>query len=111
MIVKDKSLLKKRDPIQDGQRNRKKKKQDQNVSIVKNGNMNEDWKMRENEKWNQTFRHKSKDAPILNTNCRACLKFHVKGYCFENCKFKGLHIDLTGEDFEKTDEYIRSLHS
>ena len=77
--------------------------------MVRNEQINEEWKIKENENWNQTFRHKSKEAPILSMNCCACLKHHVKGFCFKDCNFKDSHTDINGDDFKRTDSYIKSL--
>ena len=73
--------------------------------------MEENWRLKPNEKWNQMFRHKSRDAPILSTKSKACLKFYVKGFCFDDCNLKNSHVKLEGEDFNKTDKYIKSWRS
>ena len=36
--------------------------------------------MKSNEKWNQFFRHKSRDGPLLSLKCKSCLKFDVKRF-------------------------------
>ena len=109
-IAKEETSQKKRDNTQEGLKTKKKSKQEI-VSMVRNENINEEWKLKENESWNQTFRHKSKEAPMLSMDCRACLKYHVKGFCFQDCNFKDSHVELTGEDFKRTDSYIKSLRS
>ena len=83
----------------------------ENVNMVRNEQINEEWKIKENENWNQTFRHKSKEAPMLSMNCRACLKYHVKVFCFQDCNFKDSQTDLSGDDFKRTDSYIKSLQN
>ena len=77
--------------------------------MVRNEDINPEWKLKDNENWTQIFRHKSRDAPVLANRCKACLKYHVKGFCFEDCKFRGTHIQLLGEDFKKTDANIKPL--
>ena len=110
-IIKDKS--KKRDspevkgPNSESNKNGKKAKQE-NV-MVRNENVDQDWKLKDSENWNLTFRHKSRDAPTLANGSKACLKYHVKGFCFDDCKFRGSHHQLTGDDHEKTKTYIKSL--
>jgi len=110
-IIKDET--KKRDspdaklPNTEANKNGKKMKQE-NIMVM-NEDINPEWKLKDNENWTQIFRHKSRDAPVLTNGSKACLKYHVKGFCFEDCKFKGTHIQLLGEDFKKTDAYIKSL--
>ena len=79
--------------------------------MIKNKNIEQTWKLEQRENWNQTFRHKSKDAPTLGNGSKVCLKFHVKGFCFQDCKFKGLNTQLTGQDFEVPDKYIKWLRA
>ena len=74
-------------------------------------NVLETWKLHLGEKWNQIFWHKSRDGPVLSTNCRVCFKYHVKGFCFNDCNFKSAHMKLSGEDFSKADKYIKSLRN
>ena len=38
------------------------------------------------------------------------LKWHAKGFCWSDCKFKASHQNLSNEDEKKTDEYIKELH-
>lgn len=85
------------------------KKTKQESVMVRNENVEEAWRLKRSENWNQTFRHKSKDAPILSNGAKACLKFHVKGFCFDDCKFRGSHVNLAGQDHAKTEAYIKSL--
>ena len=65
--------------------------------MIKDENIKEERKLKDNENWNQTFRHRSKDAPMLSMNCRVCLKYHVKGYCFQDCNFKGSHTESNND--------------
>ena len=37
------------------------------------------------------------------------MKYHVKGYCFKDCKNKNSHRVLEGEDKRKTDKFIKEL--
>ena len=88
-------------------KNGKKVKQE-NV-MIRNEATNQEWNLKNNKNWSQLFRHKSKDAPFLSNGCRACLKYQVKCFCFDNCKFKASHCQLTGEDYEKTVSYVKLL--
>ena len=82
------------------------KKARQQSVMVRNENVDANWKLKNNENWIQIFRHKSKDAPVLSNGCKACLKYHVKGFCFDDCKFKNAHIQLEGEDYEKNHSFM-----
>ena len=44
-------------------------------------------------------------------NVKPCLKFNVQGSCFDNCNNKLSHKKLKGEDFKKTDEFIKNIRS
>ena len=87
------------------------KKQKQTNNMVRNEQPKADWKLKQEENWNLLVRHKSKDTPVLANGSKACLKYHVKGFCFDDCKFRGSHCQLAGLDEEKTDEYIESLRN
>ena len=55
--------------------------------------------------------HKSCNGPLLSTNCKVCLKYHVKGFCLGDCNFRGSHTKLSGGDFSRINKYIKSLRS
>ena len=109
-IVKDTNPSKKRDS-DIGVPNKQTKKTKQEAVMIRNEDAEDSWKLKPGEKWNQVFRHKSRDGPLLSTNCKVCLKYHVKGFCFNDCNFRGSHTKLSGDDFLKTDEYIKSLRN
>ena len=88
--------------------NRKNQKQNDNMARIKY--MKPEWKLKQTENWNQLlFRHKSKDAHILPSRSKVCLKFHAKGFWFYDYNFKDSHCQLVGSYLKKMDEYIRSL--
>ena len=76
--------------------------------ITKDESMNSEWRLRADESW-QTWRHKENNAPTLSCSAKPCLKFHVKGLCFDNCTNRTSHRKLMGEDFKKTDEFIKKV--
>jgi hypothetical protein len=76
---------------------------------VQNTSMNEDWKLRQNEKWETIFRHKSIQGPLLSMGCHPCLKYQCKGWCFKDCANKASHTKLKNDDKTKTDNFIKSL--
>ena len=77
--------------------------------MVRNPNQKSDWKLRNNEKWETVFRGKSRNGPILSIGGKPCLKYHAKGFCFEDCTFLNSHKNLNEEDEKATDNYIKEL--
>ena len=87
----------------------KKQKRSATPVMVRNNDINADWKLRNGETWNTVFRNKSADGPMLSLQCRPCLKYHVKGVCYEDCANKVSHCTLIESDKEQTTNYIKSL--
>ena len=85
-----------------------KKKRNNPVMMVNPAVVN-DWKLRPSESWNTVFREKTVEGPSLSMLCKPCLKYHVKGLCYDDCKHKASHCALVGEDKKKTDDFIKSL--
>ena len=85
------------------------KKKKEAAKIEKNLQQVADWKLRNNETWNTVFRHKNQEGPMLSVKCKPCLKYHVKGYCFNDCKQRSSHCVLTNEDHAKTNTFIKTL--
>ena len=79
------------------------------VELVRNSNRVEQWKLRHGESWNNVFRNKTIDGPLLSTQCHPCLKFHVRGSCYADCRNKASHCNLNSEDKTKVDQFIKSL--
>ena len=98
----------KRGPAKDDNKGHK-KRQRQESRKVANNNQETKWKLRQNERWETVFREKSRGGPRLSMGCAPCLKFHCKGWCFEDCAFKKSHKRLNAQDKERTDAYDKSL--
>ena len=75
---------------------------------MKDESINPEWRLKDGESW-QTWRHRVNNAPTLSCSAKPCLKFHVKGTCFDDCANRKSHRKLTGEDFKKTDEFIKKV--
>ena len=84
------------------------KKRKQGDRII-NDSPVQSWKLRQDENWDVIFKGKTNNGPSLSMNCKGCLKFHVKGICYEDCLHKASHCLLTGNNKLKTDSYIKSL--
>ena len=94
----------------DSNTNKSKKQRNSSAPIrVINNTIKQEWKLRHNETWNTVFRNKSTEGPMLSKMCRPCLKYHVKGVCYEDCANKRSHCTLTENDAEQTSNYINSL--
>ena len=79
------------------------------VEVVRNDTLMSNWKLKHHETWNTVFRNKSINGPLLSMKCHPCLKFQVRGFCFEDCKNKGSHCQLKGEDKNKVNQFIKEL--
>ena len=77
--------------------------------LVKNNNRIEAWKLRRGESWTHIFRNKIFEGPMLGTKCHPCLKYHVRGACYADCKNRDSHCQLKGDDKTKVDAFIKSL--
>jgi hypothetical protein len=75
----------------------------------RNTNVTREWKLRSSESWESIFQNKTNDGPTLSFGCKACLKYQVKGICYDDCKHKDSHKILQGKDKVKTDKYIKEL--
>ena len=71
--------------------------------------MENDLKKKPSENWNKNFKNNIKKGPTISGGTYACLKFHVKGICYEEYKFKASHIKLDGDDLLKTKEFVKKL--
>ncbi len=78
--------------------------------VVHNQDQVQDWKFKDGENW-QMWRNKTIQGPILSTNVKPCLKFHVRGSCFDDCNNKLSHKKLKGDDYKKMDEFIKKVRS
>ena len=103
-----KKLSKRNATLEDSNDERVKKKR-KNETQIRNENMVADWKLQGNENWNKFFKGKSKEGPILSCGTHPCLKFHVKGVCYDDCSFKASHKSLEGNDVTKTNAFIKKL--
>ena len=76
--------------------------------VVTNQDQVQDWKFKDGETW-QMWRNKTVNGPTLSNNTKPCLKFHVRGSCFDDCTNKASHKRLKGDDFKKTEEFIKNI--
>ena len=79
------------------------------TAVQRNPDRVEEWKLRNGESWSNVFRNKAIEGPMLNTRCHPCLKYHVRGSCYVDCKNRASHCVLKGEDTKKVSEFIRTL--
>ena len=79
------------------------------AELVKNTQRVEEWKLRRGESWTTVFRNKTIEGPLLQAKCHPCLKYHVRGSCYADCRNKASHCQLRGEDKNKVNQFIKSL--
>ena len=86
-----------------------KKRKTKTPEMVRNDKVCNDWKLRPTENWTTVFRNKTMGGPTLSVNCKPCLKYHVKGICYDDCTQKQSHCELKGEDKKLTGNYVKHL--
>ena len=86
-----------------------KKKRKKQAERVKNLNPVCSWKLRLDETWENVFRNKTRDGPLLSMNCKPCLRWHAKLDCFDDCNNIASHTTLCGTDKDKTDAFIKEI--
>ena len=86
-----------------------KKKKKKQAERVKNTNPVSDWKIRLDETWENVFRNKTRDGPMLSTGCKPCLRWHAKLDCFDDCSNSASHTVLAGCDKVLTDKFIKEI--
>jgi hypothetical protein len=86
-----------------------KKKKQKKVQMMKNEHQVKEWKLRIGEKWDNIFRSKTQEGPILSIGTKPCLKFHCKGICYDDCRWKAAHIELNENDHKLTAQFIKEL--
>ena len=87
--------------------NSSKKKQKTGGKRVENNQMVKEWKLRPNESYDNVFKDKVKNRPILSMGCRGCHRFHNRGYCFDDCHNRDSHKNLVTEDWNKFNKYCK----
>ena len=85
-----------------------KKKQKQAEHVI-NPHVPEDWKLKNNEEWEKYFKHKTLAGPDMSCGAKLCLKYWVKGLCYNDCRQRCSHGNLTHADKTATGAYIKSL--
>ena len=77
--------------------------------MVRNDHPVREWKLRNEEKWDTVFRSKSRNGPTLSIGSKPCLKYHAKGFCFDDCSLIKSHITLNPSDKSATANFIKEL--
>ena len=77
--------------------------------VERNNSVLKDWKLRNSEKWETVFRNKTNEGPDLSVGCKPCLKYHVKGLCYSDCRHQSSHRVLEKDDIMKTGKQIKKL--
>ena len=77
--------------------------------MVRNESQTREWKVRNDERWETVFRGKSRHGPTLSLGCKPCLKYHAKGFCFDDCSLLQSHQKLNEADSKTTANFIKEL--
>ena len=85
------------------------KKRQRTVEHIRNEAVPGEWKLKQGERWDSTFRNKTMAGPELSCGSKFCLKFWVKGVCYKDCKQIASHAALSEEDKALGDAYIKEL--
>ena len=76
--------------VQASKDSNKKGRVEDEADQIKNSNLMKEWRLREGESWD-SFKGKTIDGPTLALGCKPCLKWHVKGIGYSDCKHKLSH--------------------
>jgi hypothetical protein len=87
----------------------KKPKPTETAVMVRNQNQMQEWKLRRDERWDTVFCNKSRQGPTLSIGSKPCLKYHAKGFCFDDCSLIRSHAELNEDDKKMTDNFIKEL--
>ena len=77
-------------------------------TTVMNDDMNNEWKLRANETWHMWW-HKTGKGLALSTGAKPCLKFDIRGSCFDDCTNKRSHKKLSGNHLKLTNNFIQKI--
>lgn len=87
-----------------------KKKKEKSANSIRNHDLVQAWKLRQDEKYENLFRNKTVDGPVLSFGSKCCLKFHVKGICYDDCKYDKSHCKIVNEnDIKLVTNYLNEL--
>lgn len=92
----------------DGPPNPKKQKTEEQERRVPNKSQAKELRMERGEKWSM-FQGKLKDVPRLESGEKPCIRYHVKGYCFKDCKMAKTHAPITEKDVENIAEFLNQI--
>ena len=87
-----------------------KRKRENVAETERNLDLVQDWKLRSEESYETVFRNKTVEGPMLSLSSKPCLKYHVNGICYSDCKYKRSHQKISmKDDIDKTSKFIKSL--
>ncbi len=79
------------------------------AQMEKNDKVDSKNETRMTEQWNKVFGNKSKDGPVLSFGSKACVKYHSKGICYDDCFYKASHKSLGANDLKLYSDYVKKL--
>lgn len=79
------------------------------AQMEKNDKVDSKNETRMTEQWNKVFGNKSKDGPVLSFGSKACVKYHSKGICYDDCFYRASHKSLGANDLKLYSDYVKKL--
>ena len=79
------------------------------TQMEKNDKVDSKNEARTTEQWNKVFGNKSKDGPVLSFGSKACVKYHSKGICYDDCFYRASHKLLGANDLKLYSDYVKKL--
>ena len=76
----------------------------------KNNDVDSRNEARTTEQWNKVFGNKSKEGPVLSFGSKACVKYHSKGICYDDCFYRASQKLLGANDLKLYSDYVKKLH-
>ena len=84
-------------------------KRQKTVEQARNTAVPPEWKLKQGEDWDTIFKNKTLQGPDLSCGAKFCLKYWVKGLCYNDCRQKASHDKLNDADRKKGEAYIKQL--
>ena len=84
-------------------------KRQKQPSMVKNHSLEANLRLKADEAFKTVFGGLAIRGPNLSTHCKPCLKWHVKGVCWDDCDHKASHKNLMHNNKKLLHNYVKSI--
>ena len=79
------------------------------ADVERKNSVLKDWKLHNFEKRETVFMNKTNEGPYLSVGCKPCLKYHVKGLYYSDCRHQSSHRVPENDYILKTGKHINQL--